>query len=377
VLLGELCACGRADGADELNSPADWTIIRGGSSLSGYTTRRLPDEPALLWTYRHGVRTVAAPIVYDSIAYICDKNGLVQGIADGGRKVFDYDLDTQVEASFTVSDSVAYIGRIDGFLTALSLPLADTLWQYETEGQISAAPNLLFAEGFGRVFVGSYDGSLYTFDAATGECLHKVETDYYINGATAMWHEYAVFGGCDAWLRIVNSKTGEQTDTMKLDAYIPSSPAVWGNEVYVADYAGNVYEVTIADGRFVKHRKLIDIDPHADEPDGMVSAPTVSKQSVLVLTAGRYLTCIDRKSGTTRWQLMLKGDVGECAPLVCRDHVLVCTKTGIVSIVNEADGGLLWEYETGEQIIAPPAILDRRFYVLTAKGTLLCFGDEE
>jgi outer membrane protein assembly factor BamB len=55
---------------------------------------------------------------------------------------------------------------------------------------------------------------------------------------------------------------------------------------------------------------------------------------------------------------------------------LVCTKTGIVSIHNAKTGDLLWEYDTGEQIIASPAVNNGYFYILTFKGTLFCFGKQ-
>ncbi|MBO7487803.1 MAG: PQQ-binding-like beta-propeller repeat protein, partial [Bacteroidales bacterium] len=32
------------------------------------------------------------------------------------------------------------------------------------------------------------------------------------------------------------------------------------------------------------------------------------------------------------------------------------------------------EYDTGEDILTCPAVSEGRFYIVTAKGTLLCFG---
>jgi outer membrane protein assembly factor BamB len=72
---------------------------------------------------------------------------------------------------------------------------------------------------------------------------------------------------------------------------------------------------------------------------------------------------------------MLKGNVGESSPVVCRHQLLVCTKTGIVSILDADTGELQWEYDTGEQIVGSPAVISGRFLILTAKGTLFCFGE--
>jgi outer membrane protein assembly factor BamB len=74
---------------------------------------------------------------------------------------------------------------------------------------------------------------------------------------------------------------------------------------------------------------------------------------------------------------MLRGMTGECSPLVVQDKVLVCTKDGHVSIFDNKDGTELWHYEAGEQIIASPAIIGDRFFILTSRGTLMCFASEK
>lgn len=41
---------------------------------------------------------------------------------------------------------------------------------------------------------------------------------------------------------------------------------------------------------------------------------------------------------------------------------------------NTESGDLKWEYDTGEQIVGSPAVIKDHFFILTAKGTLFCFG---
>ena len=101
--------------------------------------------------------------------------------------------------------------------------------------------------------------------------------------------------------------------------------------------------------------------------------PTLTRTDVYILSGDRNISCIDRKSGTQRWKKTLRGIAGECSPLVARDKVLVCTKDGHISILDSRDGSELWHYEAGEPVIASPAIIADRFYIITSKGTLLCF----
>ena len=45
-----------------------------------------------------------------------------------------------------------------------------------------------------------------------------------------------------------------------------------------------------------------------------------------------------------------------------------------MEVYVERKGDLKWEYDTGEQIVGSPAVIKDHFFILTAKGTLFCFG---
>jgi len=171
---------------------------------------------------------------------------------------------------------------------------------------------------------------------------------------------------------VIDCDTGTPTDSLLLDAYIPSSPAIMGNFCYVADYSGTIYEVQIEKGKINRSRKLVTPD---DKNGAMVSVPALDSELMYYLTDDQYICAIDRKNGNQKWKFLLKGNVGESSPLVCNDQLIVCTKTGIVTIHDAATGKQLWEFDTGEQIVGSPAIIDNHFMILTAKGTLFCFGE--
>lgn len=352
-------------------------LLTGCRSLPEGTSvnAELPEHPQLLWEHRHNVRTVASPQAYNGMILFCDKHGEMRGLDEStGEALLQLTLGSDMEASFTIVDSTLYLGMIDGRVRCLSLTDGSERWNYETEGQIAAAPVLTTIDNQRRLFVGSYDNYMYTLSPQTGRLVHRVETGYYINGAAAIWQKYAIFGGCDAWVRIVDGTTGESTDSLKLDAYIPASPVVAGNQVYIADYRGDVYELTLSEGRIANHRKLL---AAADDADGgMLSVPVVTKDAVFLLTPDRRLVCLDRQDGQERWHVVLKGETGECSPVLADERLLACTKTGVVTIHDAATGRQLWEYETGEQIISQPVVGESRFYIQTARGTILCFGEK-
>lgn len=391
IILCSACAAVREVSTDTVEA-RDWPIFRGSPSLSGYTDCALPDQPKLLWSTTTQSRTVASPIVFNSVVYMLNRKGELRGYTMDGDSCAYLNLGTAVEASFIASDTTLYIGRIDGFVTAISIkqllqPRAKDqsirpLWEYETFGQISGSPNLVGD----NLLVGSYDNSMYTFQAKTGKKTGQFETGYYINGTAAVWHRYMMFGGCDSWVRVVDVSTGEMTDSLELDTYVPASPAIMDGVACACDYNGNVYEMTLDNGKITQHRKLLSVSTEGrssseeGEDGGSTSMPTLTHDAVYFLSGDRHISCVERSSGQVRWKKMLRGQTGECSPLVAQDKVLVCTKDGHVSILDSDTGNELWHYETGEQIIASPAIISdpsskvgNRFFILTSRGTLLCF----
>ncbi|MDR2979551.1 MAG: PQQ-binding-like beta-propeller repeat protein [Bacteroidales bacterium] len=372
LFLFLIWSCSNNSNTDN-NTQHNWLLSRGDTSLSGYTKTKLPESPVLLWSYKSGARTASSPVVNNGTVYWCDKRGKIYGVDIQGNLVFNYDMQTAVEATPMISDSILYIGRIDGSMSAVSLSKKDTLWNFETMGQVSASPNIANFEGKKAIVFGSYDNFLYCIHSKNGKKISRFKSGYYINGAVALWKEYVVFGGCDSWIRIINTVTGITTDSLKVDTYVPASPAISDDYCYIADHSGNVYELLLKDGK-IAHSKKIMIS--TSESSTLVSVPAVSDKIVFILSDDRNVYAIDRKDGSVKWKFLQKGDSGESSPVICNDKVMVCTKTGIVSILDAKTGKLIWEYDTGEQIAASPAIIKDHFYIVTTKGTLFCFGEK-
>lgn len=360
-----------ADGDNRPGGGADWHTFRGNPALDGTTSARLPRDPVLLWSFRSDSPTLSSPVVDGGRTYWSDRKGHIRGVDADGEVVFDLDLATAVDAAPTISEGVLYIGRIDGIMSAIALADGSRVWDYETMGQISAPAGVTDFEGRRTIVFGSYDGSLYCVDALSGEKSASFESGYYLNGAAAIRDGVAVVGGCDMWLRVIDTRTGNQTDSLMLDSYIPASPALSGEGCYVGDHSGNVYEMIIRDGHIASHRKMM---PAPDGGGALVSVPAVTRNTLYVLSDDRHLYAIDRESGQTRWKQLLKGGTGESSPVVAAGRVIACTKTGVVSIFDGDSGELLWEYDTGEGIVSSPAVIEGRFMILTTRGTLFCFG---
>ena len=271
LLITALWGCATKGNDNAVASADSWPIFRASSDLSGYTKEKICDNPSLLWSYKSNQRSVSSPVVLQGTTYWCDTRGVVRSVDADGNEAFTYDLQQPVEATPLLHDSTLYIGCIDGSLAAISLSKRDTTWCFRCEGQVSASPNSVKIGERTAIIFGSYDNYMYCIDKEQGSLINRFESGYYINGAVAVNDNYAVFGGCDGWLRLIDCKQGVMCDSLQLEGYIPSSPAIANEKVYIGDYAGNIYEVQLSDGRFTDHRTVVS----ASEENASPSFPSL------------------------------------------------------------------------------------------------------
>lgn len=365
-----LIACSSPAGKGT-DGAGDWTMFRGSPALTGAIDTDLPKAPQLLWSATTGTRTVASPLVKDGIVYTVTRRGQLRGYGPDGSEVFVKELGASVEATPLIVDTVLYIGTMEGNLLAIGLESREVLWEFPTEGQLSSPPMPAEYAGEAAVVVGSYDNFLYTIRRKDGALLSKFETGYYINGAVAVSDGQVAFGGCDQWLRIIDTQAGQMTDSLQLGSYVPASPVFAGKEGYVGDYEGNITHFTLKEGR------ILDAETVSEgEGDSFTGLPAAGDKAVYFFRGERSLACLSRKDNAEKWVTLLKGPVGDSSPLETGNGILVCTRSGIVSILDAGIGEVKWEYDTGEDILACPAVLPGRFYILTARGTLFCFTEK-
>ncbi|MCD7977027.1 MAG: PQQ-binding-like beta-propeller repeat protein [Tannerellaceae bacterium] len=351
----------------------NWPLFRGDVSCSGYTKKQLPEKPALKWVFTSEETTLSSPVVYNSIVYWPDREGVVRGIDPDGNLSFQYDLAVTVESIPMIWDSVLYLGRNDGLVTALSIDRREKLWDFKTYGQVLASPNMIEMEEQKLLVIGSLDHVLYFIDSQTGKEVRRYDAHSFIKGTAALWNEYVLFGDADSRLHIVDYRTGVAEDSFLLEGAISSSPAIRGNYCYIGDNSGNIFKFHIEKGKIIRHMKLLNA---MDKNTSFVSVPAISSELFIAYADPEHLYAVSRKDGSKPWKYRVKGRGGESAPVICGDKVLFCTRNGVITILDANKGKVLWEYETGEEILGSPAVIKDHFYILTTQGSLLCFGEE-
>jgi outer membrane protein assembly factor BamB len=103
---------------------------------------------------------------------------------------------------------------------------------------------------------------------------------------------------------------------------------------------------------------------------GVVGAPALTEDLVVLSQVDRQLAVLDRRTGALIWRRRFGENIGS-GPLVDYDHVFFATQTdqGQVVAVDLATGKKRWAVRLGD-VAAPLAILDAQLYAGTVGGLI-------
>ena len=65
------------------------------------------------------------------------------------------------------------------------------------------------------------------------------------------------------------------------------------------------------------------------------------------------------------------------SPVVAGQRVYIGAANGRLFALHLNTGKVAWEYETGGEIVASPAVADGRLVIANTDGTIYCFGDQQ
>jgi hypothetical protein len=130
-------------------------------------------------------------------------------------KLWEFKASNAVEAPALIRNNRVYIGDLTGMFYALELETGRKIWEYEADNQISAAANWWSDGQKEIILVGAYDYYLHAIDARTGRGIWKYEAMNYLHAAVAVSGNFAIFGGCDGLLHVVDIAQAKQIPPWK------------------------------------------------------------------------------------------------------------------------------------------------------------------
>jgi outer membrane protein assembly factor BamB len=217
-------------------------------------------------------------------------------------------LEAVVLAPVTVDERAAYVGDVEGVVTALAVDSGEELWTAELGSQVSGAVGV---DG-DRVYVPavgarSEPGAVVALDAATGEEVWRAS-------------EEAIRGN-------------------------PVSAVVVTGSALLLLEASSVVSLDPEDGGLEWHTEIV--NPLRSPPfffQGTASpAPVSADGSVYVVDVTGRVYALDAETGAIRWDHALNEPSPVSPPIVTPDHVLVTSDSGTLSAIDRDTGHLAWE----------------------------------
>ena len=131
-------------------------------------------------------------------------------------------------------------------------------------------------------------------------------------------------------------------------AGIGASPACTGERIFGADYEGNVFCLSSADGSLIwKYGSGAKV----------VSSPVISGRTLIAATMDGRMISLGIEKGDRLWSLKI-GDQVWATPAVGEDYIIAATTDG--SLIRLTPGGkALWRVAPGGKIHSSPLVLEK------------------
>jgi outer membrane protein assembly factor BamB len=153
-----------------------------------------------------------------------------------------------------ISGNKLFVGSWDTFLYALDVHSGDLIWKFKTGDKmgmsgIQASPVV----DNGMVYFGARDAHFYALDVNTGDVKWKIFADNaWILSSAALQDGMVYFGTSDSYLVLaLDAFTGKEKWRAPLNGYVFSSPLLYGDHLFVGDYTGSLYALSLKDGSVI------------------------------------------------------------------------------------------------------------------------------
>jgi outer membrane protein assembly factor BamB len=258
-----------------------------------------------------------------------------------------------------------YIGSSDGKVYSINLKDGSKVWEFDTGDDIEASPLLLD----GAIYVGNLSGEFFSLDAHTGQVRWKYKCQNSIYGS-ANWVRnpndkklLILVGSYDNRLYCFEAATGKLTWSYETDNYINGTPATDGVHVVFGGCDELLHILSISDGT-----KAGEVWAGSYIP---ASAAFVENRAYL----GHYdnkLVCIDTDEKKIVWEYEDKDhpDAFFSSPAVGKDRVLIGSRDGYLHCVNRKNGEKIWAFKSRDDIDSSPVISGNKVVVASMDGRL-------
>jgi outer membrane protein assembly factor BamB len=358
-----------------VGSPAtSWPMFMHDLQHSGTADKIPVTSHDLLWKFvvdRGDIMNAvdSSPAVVNGILYEGSQNGYLYALdAYTGTCFWRFNTGCSNLPSPVVVDAVVYIATMNG-VYAVNAYTGEQIWK-TTEGRDFFVSTPAVSDGM--LYVGSMIGhSIYAFRTSDGQLVWQYSTGDYVNSSPAIYGNAVYVGGNDGYLYALDSATGGLRWKFNGGGANPydsvSSPVVYDGVVYTSCYDGNVYALDAESGSVIWNHTTTKLE-------STYASPSFSN-GIVYLSAGSGVYALNAANGAELWHFTTGDQYPiQASPAVAGGVVYVGGNNGNLYALNTLSGSELWHYNTGSPIVSTVAIDHGVLYLGLRAGAIIALG---
>jgi outer membrane protein assembly factor BamB len=202
------------------------------------------DNGRQLWQRDLPGRSESSPAVEDGkVVFGCECGTLFALDEETGKTIWEHDVGSAIKGGPAISEGVVYVGDYGGTLTAVNLSDGSVKWESSSQGLSLGRTGSFYATpavAYERVYIGSKDGRMYSFEAETGDLAwsHTTESEVYASVAvadTVLTPPTVYFGGLDGHVYALDAEDGHEIWKMDAGGSVIGAGAVIGQVFYLSN----------------------------------------------------------------------------------------------------------------------------------------------
>jgi len=201
-----------------------------------------PRSGRILWEKTLPGRSETSPLVYGNKVIVGTEPGTVFAFnVETGKVEWSIDTPDAVKGGVALDDGIIYFGNYAGELYAVNAANGEIKWQTGTQGSSFGRTGRIYstpAVAFGRVYVGSVDNRVYSFDQDTGELAWSHSTGDWVYPGPAVAEvpggpPTVYIGSLDQNFYALDARDGSVRWQKDVGGVILGAASVIGDVVYV------------------------------------------------------------------------------------------------------------------------------------------------
>jgi len=359
-----------------------WVTFRGNTNNTGFT-ENIINTAEELWrfkgNYTYGFSST--PTIAYGMMFVADAKYLYS-LNPGGTLIWKNSLGATYTSAPLIYGDEVIIGTTDGYLRAFNVYNGTLLWEKKVSNNaISSSPTLKIINGWGVVYIGTYEssapwGRLYAINATNGAELWNITLNsgvYFGTPCVADSQIVVPLAGrynASSWqfeppygLISINATDGTELWNISMNHPVKQSPALENDVIYVP--SGETMYAINTNGTIRWNITL----------NGTVNSPGID-HGIYVGTSNGWIYSL-YYNGTVRWKKYIGNNIA--SPIVVSRSSIVFATNSANSVIYcyNKSGYEIWNYTSNitSWILASPVMFDSQLVVASGSGYIISLGN--